>query len=280
MTSSSFKLANTRIQDGIISTPTVVLIHGALGTRHTWNGFMKNMEGRFNIIAVDLRGHGDSPLGPDEDFNANSITADIHKTLLEEGILFPVVVLGISMGGRIAIAFAALYPESVAALIIVDMDVRPRDYEDMDDDEVMARRNCPSTFTSFEEAENVLSPWFDEGMLSKWCTDGSGRMRENDDGTWTVKNTPHLQYLLRLRLLGPHGIGMTHFKMCAKATYHVFLMVATDGSSCDITSLEEMGYEVPRMETHFVYYSTHSVHRSCPDGFKKKFEELMARVAT
>lgn len=274
---SVFVLANTRIHDETIKLPTVLLIHGALGTRHTWDKFMESVRG-FNIIAIDVRGHGDSPLGLDFEYTANAITGDIYNTLEAEGILLPVVVLGTSMGGRIAMAFAAAYPESVAAMIIVDMDVRPREYENMDDNDIAARKKCPLTFETFQEADHVLSRWFEEGALHKWIHDGSGRMYQNQDDSWTVKHSPYLQYLLRDRLLGPNGIGMTHFQRCANETYPVFLIVATDGSSCDITSVEEMQEAVPRMEIHFVFYSTHSVHRSCPEGFKKKFQELMARI--
>lgn len=55
---------------------------------------MDDVGDKFSTIAVDLRGHGDSPRGGEVDFTATSLVADIHRTLEDENIPFPVVLVG------------------------------------------------------------------------------------------------------------------------------------------------------------------------------------------
>lgn len=173
-----------------------------------------------------------------------------------------------------AIAYAAEYPQFVRALVIVDMDVFPRAYEGMDLEDIAARRACPSTFDSFEEAERVLSRWY-QGV-DRMANDGSNRVYASPNGAqWITKNHPYTQYLFRERIMGVDGVGLETFKKLAEHNYGVFLLVASTDSSCDTTSIEKMQEAVERMEVHFVFYSTHSIHRTCPEGFRKKIEEIM-----
>ena len=61
----------------ITSSPTLVLIHGLDSTRFTWNPFIERCAGKYNIVALDLRGHGESSLGdhPIASFSAAAIAA-------------------------------------------------------------------------------------------------------------------------------------------------------------------------------------------------------------
>ena len=114
------RLAATKItakQDFAVR-PTLVLIHGLDSTRFTWDPFISRCAGRYNILALDQRGHGESPLGEEADFSAAALAADIRHTLREEKVKLPIVLLGHSMGGRTAMQYCADYPEDLAAVIV------------------------------------------------------------------------------------------------------------------------------------------------------------------
>lgn len=46
------------------------------------------------MVALDLRGHGESPFGVEEDFSARMLVDDIRHTLQEENIPLPFVLIG------------------------------------------------------------------------------------------------------------------------------------------------------------------------------------------
>ena len=96
---SVLKLASTVQAPG---RPTVVLVHGLDSTRFTWNAFIERQQQKYNIVALDLRGHGESSLGNVHDFTASTLASDIRHTLLHLNVPFPIALVGHSMGGRIA----------------------------------------------------------------------------------------------------------------------------------------------------------------------------------
>jgi pimeloyl-ACP methyl ester carboxylesterase len=74
------------------------------------------------IIAPDLRGHGDSPAPPSPQgyypFRMEMLAADCLNLLDALAIHVPVVLCGLSMGGYVSLAFLRRYPQRVAALIL------------------------------------------------------------------------------------------------------------------------------------------------------------------
>ncbi|WP_409251751.1 2-succinyl-6-hydroxy-2,4-cyclohexadiene-1-carboxylate synthase [Bacillus sp. SCS-153A] len=95
----------------------IVLLHGFTGDSSTWNEILPYLE-NYKTIAIDLLGHGstDSPGDPDR-YRIEQAVADL-KVILDELDIEEVSLLGYSMGGRIALAFTAAYPERVKALIL------------------------------------------------------------------------------------------------------------------------------------------------------------------
>lgn len=70
-------------------------------------------------VAVDLRGHGKSPMAEDGDYSISSFAGDI-AALMADLDLAPAVVVGHSLGGVVACSLAADYPDRVAAVVMVD----------------------------------------------------------------------------------------------------------------------------------------------------------------
>ena len=104
---------------GFESNPTLLLLHGFAQTAHSWDFVALSLCDRFRVVALDQRGHGDSDWSPDGDYSTESAQADVHAvahSLSAE----PVILVGLSMGGRIASSYASLHPERVRGLVIVD----------------------------------------------------------------------------------------------------------------------------------------------------------------
>jgi 3-oxoadipate enol-lactonase len=97
----------------------VLLVHAFPLHAGMWEPQIQSL-GRFRVIAPDLKGFGGSGAPEDPaDYSMDGYADDL-KALLEELGLQHAVVVGLSMGGYIALAFVRRYPESVAALVLAD----------------------------------------------------------------------------------------------------------------------------------------------------------------
>jgi len=83
----------------------LVLIHGITESRHSWDPILDELGRSFHLLAVDLRGHGDSEVvGP---FDPVTYATDVVETMAATGFVGAPVV-GHSLGGIVATAVAAL----------------------------------------------------------------------------------------------------------------------------------------------------------------------------
>lgn len=96
----------------------LLLLHGFTGDHSTWTDFVQSMQDDYTLLSLDLLGHGkaNAPVDPTRyeiKQMANDLAAILDKLKLEK-----VHVLGYSMGGRVALSFAVLFPEKVKSLIL------------------------------------------------------------------------------------------------------------------------------------------------------------------
>ncbi|MGE7186044.1 2-succinyl-6-hydroxy-2,4-cyclohexadiene-1-carboxylate synthase [Peribacillus sp. NPDC006672] len=96
----------------------LVLLHGFTGNRDTWNFLIPLLRERYTMIMVDIIGHGMSASPANHRRYGMEQVAEDIKFILDE-LHFPKAhVLGYSMGGRLGLGFACLYPEYVDKLIL------------------------------------------------------------------------------------------------------------------------------------------------------------------
>ena len=95
----------------------LVLLHPSSGYGRMWELTARDLDPRFTVYAPDQRGHGDSGR-PDGEYSAEELARDLRAFIDRMG-LKRIVVGGHSLGGRVALAFGAFYPESTAGLIMV-----------------------------------------------------------------------------------------------------------------------------------------------------------------
>ncbi len=107
------------MQTGIEHNDTVILIHGLGGKGYEdWRGVIPELQKQFHILAFDLPGFGksDAPAGK---YSPGNYAKIIH-TLRGKYARGEVTVVGHSMGGAVALRYAADYPEDFATLVLVD----------------------------------------------------------------------------------------------------------------------------------------------------------------
>ena len=102
----------------------VVLIHGHPFDRRLWDPQVAGLRDRFRVVTPDLRGFGASPVAP-HSVTMDSYADDIVELLDGELKISRAAVIGLSMGGLVAMEFAVAYPERCWALGLVATTVEP-----------------------------------------------------------------------------------------------------------------------------------------------------------
>ncbi len=96
----------------------VVLLHGIFAEKDHWVDFARPLTGRYQVIAPDLPGFGESDRLPDQSYDYATQTERL-KDLLDALGVQRVHLAGNSMGGTLAALFAIAHPERVASLALI-----------------------------------------------------------------------------------------------------------------------------------------------------------------
>lgn len=100
------------------SGPAVVLIHGFPQTGRAWHQLMPALASRYTVIAPDMRGSGDSDK-PGEGYDKRTIAKDINELVHQLGF-DKARIVGHDMGMMVAYAYAAIYPDEVEQLVVME----------------------------------------------------------------------------------------------------------------------------------------------------------------
>lgn len=101
----------------------IVLLHGMGGSKVVWNDLAGHLGGRFSLIAYDLRGFGRTREIEQESLSLKTWANDLRAVLAALEVPRAVVV-GHSLGASIALRYALMWPESVAALVLIGADAQ------------------------------------------------------------------------------------------------------------------------------------------------------------
>lgn len=101
----------------------IIILHGLYGSSDNWMTIGRKLSENYEVWLLDLRNHGKSL--HHEIHNYDVMKDDLYDFILEQRIENPVIV-GHSMGGKAAMAFALSYPDLISKLIVLD--IAPKSY--------------------------------------------------------------------------------------------------------------------------------------------------------
>jgi pimeloyl-ACP methyl ester carboxylesterase len=160
MMSNSINLCHTDAGQGL----PLVFHHGFPLSRGVWQKQIEAFRSSHRVIAPDLRGFGDSDAQPGTTTMAQC-AADLHA-LFQQLMTGPVVLIGHSMGGYVALAFAGQFPEMLRGLVLVS--TKPG----RDTDEAAAGRRVMAEKVKTEGVQGVI-----EAMAPKMLAAGHHNVR-------------------------------------------------------------------------------------------------------
>jgi pimeloyl-ACP methyl ester carboxylesterase len=104
---------------------TILCVHGLSSNSRIWDAVAERLTDRFHVIAIDLRGRGDSQK-PESGYHISQHVEDV-KGILDHFGIAKAIYMGHSLGAIIGCAFAAAYPTRLSQLLLVDggADVEP-----------------------------------------------------------------------------------------------------------------------------------------------------------
>jgi len=104
----------------------LLLFHSLWGNLHIFDNLAQNLAQKYNVIRMDFPGHGKSS-PPKSDYTFEEFALIINEVLNQLGIVDKINLIGHSMGGFAALAFAKKYEERIDSLILVQSLIREAD---------------------------------------------------------------------------------------------------------------------------------------------------------
>jgi pimeloyl-ACP methyl ester carboxylesterase len=164
----------------------MLLLHGYSNEAHIWDDFVPVVSSHYRVLALDLRGHGDSDWHPEGAYTYDDHVEDVEAIIEALGI-DRIVVVGHSLGGRIAMLYGGRNPDRLAGLVIVDsapeLDARGTLRISME-----AAENQDPSFRSLAEFEQFLVHLYPAATTAsiRRMAEHGVRQRESD-GRWILK---------------------------------------------------------------------------------------------
>ena len=119
----------------------VVFLHGMGTSATTWNRCMELLQDRFTVVAPDLLGHGESPVLDDPaEYTRDRTLIDLDDIVSE--LERPPVLVGHSLGGYLALAYAATRPDAVRGVVVLNTGPGYRDDAKREEWNDRSRRNA------------------------------------------------------------------------------------------------------------------------------------------
>ncbi|MEO1934790.1 MAG: alpha/beta hydrolase [Myxococcales bacterium] len=169
----------------------LVLLHGLGNEAHLWDDFIPCVAPHYRVLALDQRGHGDSDWDPEVRYDAESMADDL-EAVLDATNIDRLVLVGFSMGGRVAMTFAGRHPERLAGLVIIDIgpEVDARGVLRISGE--MSENRAP-VFSSIQEYVAMLSMNYPAGQPDALKRMAEFGLRRRDDGLLELKMDPKLR---------------------------------------------------------------------------------------
>jgi len=232
--------------------PRLLLLHGFTGHAHAWDTLAIALQPHFHVMALDARGHGDSD--PADVYDAAGSFRDLASVVDQLG-LRALTLVGLSMGGRSAMYFAAKRPELVDRLVVLD--IGP---------EISKKASAPSsgppepeTWESIEQAaRHLLRGNAYPGIhYYRWVASSSLRARE--DGRLVWKWHPSIK---ERRVMGDVDWWATLREIKAP----LLLLRGAESMVLDADVAQRMARELPRGTLVEIPRAVHTLHEDNPEA--------------
>ena len=239
----------------------LIILHGLFGMLDNWQAIAKEFACFFETHIIDLRNHGRS-------FHANQHNYELMSedllSYLNANNLDEVYLIGHSMGGKVAMTFACMYPESVEKLVVVD--IAPK-YYPPHHQEILSGLNAveQAKIKSRKDADQILSQYFSESAMRQFLLKNL---------YW--RSSTELAFKFNLKVLSDQieNVGQA-LHSDALFDRPTLFIVGQSSNYIKETDVELIESHFPDFEIVEIPNSGHWVHAENPDQFFDKVSRFL-----
>lgn len=254
----------------------LLLVHGFGNDAHIWDDLAPLLAPHYRVLALDLRGHGDSAHDPALRYDYGDHVRDVEAVVSALGIA-RMVLIGHSLGGRSALLFAGAHAAQLAGLVVVDTgpehDARGTSRIRME----VAQRGAggDGSFADAGEYERLLAHNYPAAPARVLARMARSELRAREDGRYIRKLDPRFA----MQLAGAQDAAAQEAReretsarlwaACRSANCPALVLrgAASDVLSADVA--ERMAEELPQGRLAVVPRAAHSVMTDNPEGFNQ-----------
>ena len=239
----------------------ILILHGLFGSSQNWSGMGRRLASHGKVCALDLRNHGDSPHAPTH--SLSDCVGDLHEWVTAHADE-PVRLIGHSMGGQVAMGFAAALPDLVSGIAVVD--IAPRPYPADHDEELRALRTDIGGCRTRAELDALLSPLLPDTGVRQFIL--TNAVREGEGFRWRLNVEALAASTVSSDFAGFSGRyeGPALLVACGRSTY------------VDEEDHALMQRCFPAVRVWTIPEADHWPHISAPAALEKALHEFLSRT--
>lgn len=234
---------------------SLIILHGLYGLSDNWATIARRIAKDYKVYVPDQRNHGYSP--HDSTFNYYALVDDLLEFMEQHDIKNPVL-MGHSMGGKVAMNFALEYPENVDRLVVIDMGIRKSNIHSIHQTIIQAMESVDfDKLLSRQEIDNHLSNYISAKPLRMFIMKNLKRYSSNRLG-WKI-NLPVIKE--NMENIGEGIQSNNHFEKPA--------LFVKGGKSDYLTEAEygDIKKIFPQAVISEIPEATHWLHVDSPEKF-------------
>ncbi|HUN66967.1 MAG TPA: alpha/beta fold hydrolase [Bacteroidota bacterium] len=240
----------------------VVLVHGFPFDQRMWDPQVEALCGKYYTVTYDVRGHGKSETG-DGQYNVELFVDDLIA-LLDHLKISRAVLVGLSMGGYIALRTAERNPERVRALVLCDT------RSEADGNEGKIRRAAQANLVRSEGLAAFLEPFL-QGVFYK------GTYSSNPELVSTIRST--------IERTSPRSITGTLIALAGRtdttpALYSIrvptLILVGKNDTLTPVSASTAMKEKIPGAKMHIIPKAGHLSNLENPQEFNERLLDFLA----
>lgn len=247
---------------GRVGAPVVICLHGLRSYARTFEPLALALADAFNVIALDLRGRGQTDWDPDANYYIDEYVADLEQFVDTLGLPH-FHLLGHSLGGIIAYVYSQRHAERVQSLIIEDSGPNAS-RQSAGAGRINAElRNTPATFPDWQSAKafwRSIRPNVTEAAIESRVANS---LRETDAGIGWIHDQAGIADC-RLNPTRPEP----DLWPCVKAlSCPTLLLKGGDSDYLSRATVNEMIALNPVIDAREIQGAGHYIHDDQPDAF-------------
>jgi len=239
----------------------IILLHGLLGSSDNWMNVGRHVSDYYTVHLLDMRNHGRSPHS--QDINYAIMAEDVAMYIKDNHIVRPIVI-GHSMGGKVAMYLALYYSDSAERIIVID--IAPKSYSGGHEYIINAMLEAPlSQFSTRHEADTWLSERIKGIGIRQFIMKNLARDSNN-----------RFRWACNLHAIAQHYPSLMQFDASGESIIFVDFI---KGQLSDYIMPEDEGIiqsYFPHHKIHTVVDAGHWVHVDNPEGFMDILSRLLS----